>query len=124
TDRSLLSSPRQIQGLIMQADSRSTLSLAAKLRLGAGIGVFAFVAVVAVLVYRGYQSLMDEKLRMTVSVVEQSIKIADGYYQQEKAGTLPHADAVAKAGAEIKAIRYSGEEYVWVNDMAPKMLFH
>ena len=32
----------------MQADSRSTLSLAAKLRLGAGIGVFAFLAVVAV----------------------------------------------------------------------------
>ena len=54
----------------MQADSRSSLSLAAKLRWSVGIGVLAFLAVVAVLVYRNYQSLMDEKLRMTLSVVE------------------------------------------------------
>src|SRR5438045_1275745 len=108
----------------MHADSRSTFSLAAKLRLGAGIGVLAFLAVIALLVYRSYHSLLDEKLRVTVGVVDQSIRIADGYYQQEKAGTLSHADAVAKAGAEIKAIRYSGKEYVWVNDMTPRVVFH
>ncbi|MFL6665246.1 MAG: methyl-accepting chemotaxis protein [Rhizobacter sp.] len=108
----------------MQADTRSTLSLAAKLRWAVGIGVVAFLAVVAMLVWRSYASLMDEKLRMTRSVVEQSIRIAETYQAQEKAGQLSQADAQAKAGAEIRAIRYDGKEYVWVNDMQPKVIVH
>jgi methyl-accepting chemotaxis protein len=103
--------------------TRSTLSLAAKLRLGVGIGVVAFLAVVAMLVMRNHRSLMDEKLRLTLTVVDQSIKIAETYHEKEKAGSLSTADAQAKAGAEIKAIRY-GKEYVWVNDMHPKVVLH
>ena len=102
----------------------STLSLAAKLRWAVGIAVVAFLAVVSALVYRSYLSLMDEKLHMTRGVVEQSIKIAETYQQQEKAGQLSTADAQAKAGAEIRAIRYDGKEYVWVNDMQPKVVIH
>jgi methyl-accepting chemotaxis protein len=108
----------------MASSPRSTLSLAAKLRWSVGIGVIAFLAVVALLVMRNHNSLMDEKLRVTVSVVDQTLKIAENYHAQEKAGTLSTADAQAKAGAEIKAIRYSGKEYVWVNDMTPKVVFH
>ncbi|TMH09418.1 MAG: hypothetical protein E6H65_16100, partial [Betaproteobacteria bacterium] len=76
------------------------------------------------MVFRSYQSLMDEKLHMTRSMVDQSIKIADSYYQLEKSGQLPAAEAKAKAGAEIKQLRYDGKEYVWVNDMHPTMVFH
>jgi methyl-accepting chemotaxis protein len=108
----------------MASTSHSNLSLAAKLRWAVGVGVVAFLAVVAMLVMRNHASLMDEKLRVTVSVVDQTIKIAESYYAQEKAGTLSTADAQAKAGAEIKAIRYAGKEYVWVNDMVPKVVFH
>jgi len=108
----------------MQHPSRSTLSLAAKLRWSVGLGVIAFLALVAMLVMRSHASLLDEKLRATVSVVDQSIQIAAGYYQQEKSGAMSHADAQAKAGAEIKALRYAGKEYVWVNDMKPVVVFH
>jgi methyl-accepting chemotaxis protein len=106
----------------MQASSN--LSLAAKLRWAVGVGVIAFLAVVSALVWRSYLSLMDEKLHMTRAVVEQSIKIAESYHQQEKSGALSAADAQAKAGVEIKAIRYDGKEYVWVNDMQPKVVLH
>ena len=108
----------------MNPESRSALTLAAKLRWSVGIAVLAMLALVAMLVYRSYTSLMDEKLRMTRSVVEQSIKIAETYHAQEKAGQLSTADAQAKAGAEIKAIRYDGKEYVWVNDMHPRVVLH
>jgi methyl-accepting chemotaxis protein len=103
--------------------TRSTLSLAAKLRLGVGIGVVAFLAVVAMLVMRNHRSLMDEKLRLTLTVVEQSIKIAETYHAKEKAGSMTAAEAQAKASAEIKAIRY-GMEYIWINDMHPKVVMH
>jgi methyl-accepting chemotaxis protein len=108
----------------MTSKTRSNLSLAAKLRLAVGLAMFALLCVVSVLVYRSYLMLMDEKLRLTRNVVEQSIKIAEGYHQQEKAGTLSQADAQAKAGTEIKALRYDGKEYVWVNDMGPKVVLH
>ncbi|TMH36392.1 MAG: HAMP domain-containing protein, partial [Betaproteobacteria bacterium] len=108
----------------MKSATRSALTLAAKLRLAAGIAVVAFLGVVSMMVFRSYQSLMDEKLHMTRSMVDQSIKIADSYYQLEKSGQLPAAEAKAKAGAEIKQLRYDGKEYVWVNDMHPTMVFH
>ncbi|WP_280152177.1 methyl-accepting chemotaxis protein [Piscinibacter sp. XHJ-5] len=108
----------------MQSVSRSALSLAAKLRWAVGIGVIAFLALVSMLVYRSHLSLMDEKLRMTRNVVEQSIKIAETYHAQEKAGQLSTVVAQAQAGAEIKAIRYDGKEYVWVNDMHPRVVLH
>jgi methyl-accepting chemotaxis protein len=108
----------------MQAASRPPLSLAAKLRWAVGIGVVAFLALVSVLVWRSHVALMQEKLRMTRGVVEQSIKIAETYHAQEQAGQLSTAQAQAKAGAEIKAIRYDGKEYVWINDMHPRVVMH
>jgi len=108
----------------MQPDTRSNLSLAAQLRWALGAAVVAFLAVVSVMVYRSYLSLMDEKLRLTRSVVEQSLQIAQTYQQQEVSGSLTQAEAQAKAGEEIKAIRYDGKEYVWVNDMHPRVVLH
>ena len=108
----------------MTSKSQSNLSLAAKLRLAVGFTMLALLGVVSVMAWRGSLTLMDEKLRLTRNFVDQSIKIAEGYQQQEKAGTLPQAEAQAKAGVEIKALRYDGKEYVWVNDMQPKVLLH
>ena len=108
----------------MTSKTRSNMSLAAKLRLAVGLAMFALLCVVSAMAYRSYVMLMDEKLRLTRNVVEQSIKIADGYQQQVKAGTLPLAEAQAKAGTEIKALRYDGKEYVWVNDMHPNVVLH
>ncbi len=108
----------------MRTGIQFNMTLAAKLRCTAGIAVVAFLAVVSMLAYRSNGSLMEQKLQMTRAVVEQSIKIAEIYHAQEKAGKLSQADAQAKAGVEIKAIRYDGKEYVWVNDMHPKVVMH
>src|SRR5205814_4874810 len=109
----------------MKADTRSSLTLAAKLRWAVGLGIAAFLAVVAMLVWRNAASLMDEKLRTTRSVIEQSIRIAETYQAQEKAGQLSQADAQAKAFAEIRTIRFDGgKEYVFVTDMQARMRMH
>jgi methyl-accepting chemotaxis protein len=112
----------QETGMPRQAGSR--LSLAAKLRWAVVLAMLAFFGVVAALAWRSYVSLMDEKLRLTRNMVEQAVRIADGYYQQQQAGRLSTAQAQARAGAEIKALRYDGREYVWVNDMHPRVVFH
>jgi methyl-accepting chemotaxis protein len=39
-------------------------------------------------------------------------------------GAMPEAEAKQAAQAAIKALRYGGTEYFWINDMQPKMVMH
>lgn len=67
--------------------------------------------------YRGKQA-------STQSVVETAAGILAHYHQQEQAGTLSREEAQARALGTIRALRYDGSDYFWVNDLQPKMLMH
>jgi methyl-accepting chemotaxis protein len=100
------------------------LSLIARLRV---MALSITAAVVGVAVYTGvayYHASVDQRLSATRAVVEQSLTIARRYQEQSAAGQLGAAEAQAKAIGEIKAIRYEGKEYVWINDMVPRMVAH
>ncbi|MCJ2011715.1 methyl-accepting chemotaxis protein [Methylobacterium sp. J-076] len=43
---------------------------------------------------------------------------------EEKAGHLTRAQAQAAAIGAVKALRYDGKEYFWINDMQPRMIAH
>ncbi|WP_395704192.1 methyl-accepting chemotaxis protein [Aquabacterium sp.] len=100
------------------------VSLVARLRWMAGLITVVVLAGAAYTGYSFYQASLDQRLSTTRAVVEQSLAIARKYNDEEKAGRLPTAEAQAKAMAEIKAIRYEGKEYVWINDMTPRMVAH
>lgn len=57
-------------------------------------------------------------------VVESAVAIAGAYHAEESAGRMTRAQAQAEAVRALRAVRYRGEEYVWVNDMAPRMVMH
>ena len=62
------------------------------------------------------------------SAVRQTVEIAHGvasYYQEQAtSGKLSPDDAKSQALSVIKHLRYSGEEYFWINDMHPTMVRH
>ena len=100
------------------------LSIIGRLRL---MAVNITLAVLGLSAYTGiahYHSSMDQRLSATRAVVEQSKSIAERFEADSKAGRMSTAEAQAKAMAEIKAIRYDGSEYVWINDMTPRMVAH
>ena len=100
------------------------LSLTARLRL---VALFVTLAIFGLAIYMGYAfhaAALDMRLSATRAVVQQSMAIAQRYHDQEKGGQLSSSDAQAKAVAEIRAIRYDGKEYVWINDMLPRMVAH
>ena len=100
------------------------LSLSGRLRL---MALFVTLAILGLAAYNGlafHRASMETRLAATRAVVQQSISIAQRYQEQEKSGQLPAAEAQAKAIAEIRAIRYDGKEYVWINDMTPRMVAH
>ncbi len=62
------------------------------------------------------------------SSVRQAVEAAHGvivyYHKQETSGAMPKAEAQKKALDTLKGMRYSGNEYFWVNDMRPVMIMH
>ena len=69
-------------------------------------------------------SLMDEKRTATKSAVETAYSIVAYYGGLESSGTLSKEDAQAQAKAAVKAIRYMGGNYYWINDLGPNMIMH
>jgi len=67
---------------------------------------------------------VQARIDATRQVVEVAHRILVSYQAQEAAGALSRAQAQEQALREISQIRYSGEEYFWVNDMHPRMVMH
>ena len=99
-------------------------TLATKLRVAVLTAVVGFVVLVMWLSHRSAMSLLDVKMITTVEQVKNAEQIAKRHFDRIGAGGLTEADAKKQAAAEIGKIRYSGNEYIWINDMTPKMVMH
>jgi methyl-accepting chemotaxis protein len=100
------------------------MTLAARLKwMAAGVSLLT-LAMAAFAGYAFFNASMDLRLRNTRAFVQTAVQVAQGYADKAKAGQLSEADAKAKAMAEIGALRYDGGEYVWINDMQPRMVMH
>ena len=75
---------------------------------------------------------LDKVLRTTreaqlKSVVEVALGVVGQYQSQERAGLLSKEAAQEKAKEAVKAMRYAGVEYLWINDLGrpvPRMVMH
>jgi methyl-accepting chemotaxis protein len=99
-------------------------TLATKLRVAVLAAVVGFVVLVMWLSHRSATSLLDVKMITTVEQVKNAEQIAKRHFDRIGAGGLTEAEAKKQAAAEIGKIRYSGNEYIWINDMTPKMVMH
>ncbi len=69
-------------------------------------------------------AIMDEKRLATRHIVEVAHGVVGHYEAAARTGTLTREEAQRQALAAVKAMRYEGDEYLWINDMAPKMVMH
>ena len=86
---------------------------------------FSLLAVVALSELK--HSLVQGKEDRVVAVIDAAISVVSHYQALEDNGSLTTAQAQQGALAAIKAIRYSGTEYIWINDLGrpiPKMVMH
>lgn len=69
--------------------------------------------------------LMIEKQAAITSLVQQATSMLVSFQKQIEDGTLEKEDAQQKAANRISSIRYeNGSNYIWINDLAPKMVMH
>ena len=69
-------------------------------------------------------SMMQEKEIQTQKLVDTAHSILARQHALFLNGKIDEAEAKANALAEIKALRYDGENYFWVNDMDARMIMH
>ena len=94
------------------------------------IHLMTLVAVLGIIGVAGYEiaggvaRLETNRREQLQRVVESAVAIAAGYEAQARAGTMPTAEARARATAAIRHIRYRGNEYLWINDLAARIVMH
>jgi methyl-accepting chemotaxis protein len=102
----------------------SSLGIAQKMGLIIGSALLGVVALAAVFLTSERQLILEERQ----GSVRQTVEIAHGlvvhFHDQVGKGKLSEDEAKQRALAALKALRYSGSEYFWVNDMHPKMVMH
>lgn len=69
-------------------------------------------------------ALMQEKRLATRSVVDVAYTLVEQYGQMASAGELSEEEARKRAIKEVRALRYSGSEYFWIQATDGKMVMH
>jgi methyl-accepting chemotaxis protein len=99
-------------------------SIAARLHLATAAAI-ASVSVVLLAVY-SIESvrITEDRVSLLQAIDNAAAAIASGYEAQERAGALNRADAQRGAAAAIGAMRYFGDQYVWINTTDYQMVMH
>ncbi len=101
-----------------------------KIRISARLNLILALVIVSfgILVWMESRTMTDalltNKQNIPKSVVELAIGIAEHHHKQVQAGQVSEENAKQQALAQIKSLRYSGSEYLWVNDMNQVVLMH
>jgi len=78
-------------------------------------------------IYRRKTELLKEKALKTRHLVETAFSLLAHFQELEKGGQLSGDEARRQAIAAVKAMRYEGKEYFWIQDLgkpAPTMVMH
>jgi len=95
-----------------------------KLWLIVGISLMCLVLTELVFLISLKHDLLEEKKSRTRSVVETAYEMVQYYYNESKSGKITEQEAQQRAKELIKALRYEGTEYFWINDMNRFMVAH
>lgn len=100
------------------------LPISVRIHLTTLIALAALLGCATIEVTGRTRQIESERAELLKGVVDSSIAIVSRFEGEERAGRMPRDAAQAAALTAIKAMRYRGNEYLWVNDMLPRMVMH
>lgn len=87
--------------------------------------VLAGTLLLSMLALHQYRARMEMDYQRAVrSLVEVAHGVVAHHYELERSGVMDRAAAQRAATATLRALRYDGSEYFWVNDSQPMILMH
>jgi methyl-accepting chemotaxis protein len=100
------------------------VSIAKRLTIIIGSALLGLVAMAAVFLVSEKDLMLQERQ----NGVRQTVEVAHGltvhFHEQFRQGRLSEDEAKRQAISAMKNLRYSGNEYFWVNDMQARMVMH
>lgn len=102
-------------------------SVGGRLLVIPAIALVGFLLLGVVMLNSLNDRLMEGREARVEAIVDAGLSIIRYYQQQETAGLMSREDAQALAITAIRAIRYDGTEYLWINDTVqpvPNMIMH
>lgn len=100
------------------------MTVSKKLWLMNGLAILALLLVAMVALFSERNTLTDDRQRATRYAVETAFGMVETLGKSAASGELSVEQAQSRAIAQLKAMRYDGKEYFWVNDMQPRMVMH
>ncbi|MCJ2022783.1 cache domain-containing protein, partial [Methylobacterium sp. J-067] len=85
------------------------------------VGMAALIALATWDLSRAITDARELKTRDLVQTAQGVLTYFEG---EERAGRLSRDAAQKAAVAAVRGLRYAGSEYFWIQDMAPRMVFH
>ncbi len=101
-----------------------TLSISARLWLMALVVSIGTIALSIYTALAFYDRTMETRLSSTRTFVAAAAAVAQKQLDKVKAGQIDVETAQMMVVHEIRQMRYDGGEYIWINDMSPKMVMH
>lgn len=99
-------------------------TIGARLQMATMVTVVACAAILIAVQIIESGRLYDGRVSLLESIDDTAQGVAGAYYAEEVAGHLTRGEAQARAAEAIRAMRYQGSEYIWINDMTPRMVMH
>jgi methyl-accepting chemotaxis protein len=99
-------------------------NIGVRLQMATAATVLAFALLLIGVQVMESRRMYDARVSLLQSIDQSAAGIAAAYYSEETAGHLTREAAQDLAAAAIKAMRYQGAEYIWINDMQPRMVMH
>jgi methyl-accepting chemotaxis protein len=100
------------------------MSLKNKFRVIVGVAAAGLLVLAGFWLRSERSRIMREKQEKAQSLVEVPYSVLVRYQVSEQKGELSRAEAQQRALEVIKAMRYEGENYFWINDLHPTMVMH
>jgi methyl-accepting chemotaxis protein len=102
----------------------SSMGIAKRLGFIVGSALFGIVVLAVAFMISERQLMQDARLHSMRQPVEVAHGLVAHFHDQANKGLLTEDEAKQRAMAAVKALRYSGTEYFWINDMQQKMVMH
>jgi methyl-accepting chemotaxis protein len=100
------------------------LSIRARLMLLVALFTVGVAGLTWITAVKQGSSIMAERQHATKSVVEVALGVVQYYGGLDESGAMTQDQAQKSAMDAVRSLRYSGQEYFWINDMHPMMIMH
>ncbi|WP_051321428.1 cache domain-containing protein [Chrysiogenes arsenatis] len=89
-----------------------------------GVAICGTVALIAISLFTLNHNMYSIKNRAVEEMTQAAYSIVESYWQMVQSGEITTEVAQQRALRTLHSMRYGDGEYIWVNDMHPRMVMH